>query len=121
MNNVDPTAKAAISQARVIVADDFPDTAETLGVLLSAEGFEVRLARDGEVARQLILQWRPHACVLDLTMPSLDGDQSKSSMGLKPASRTPRAMPITPLAELAVSLVVERRTTTRRISSMRPL
>jgi CheY-like chemotaxis protein len=57
----------------VLVADDFADTAETLARLLSAAGCEVHTARDGQEAVERIRAWHPDVCVLDLSMPNLDG------------------------------------------------
>jgi CheY-like chemotaxis protein len=61
------------ARRRVLVADDYPDTAESLAILLSDAGFDVRTARDGEQARELVSEWDPDACVLDLSMPALGG------------------------------------------------
>jgi DNA-binding response OmpR family regulator len=58
---------------RVVVADDYPDTAESLAILLRSAGYDVRVARDGEEARCLVSEWYPDVCVLDLSMPALDG------------------------------------------------
>lgn len=60
-------------QLRVLLADDYPDAADSLAIVLSLAGFEVRVARDGERARERVRAWQPHACVLDLSMPKLDG------------------------------------------------
>jgi CheY-like chemotaxis protein len=58
---------------RILVADDFPQAAETLGGLLRQEGYEVQIARDGLEAFQAAERSRPDVIVLDLAMPELNG------------------------------------------------
>jgi DNA-binding response OmpR family regulator len=66
-------APARCAALRVLIADDYPDSAETMAVLLSLAGFDTRIATDGEDALSKASAWRPHVCVLDLGMPKLDG------------------------------------------------
>lgn len=58
---------------RVLIADDYPDAAESLALLLTGSGIDTRVAVDGEAAFALAEQWRPEICVLDLDMPKIDG------------------------------------------------
>jgi CheY-like chemotaxis protein len=58
---------------RVLVADDYPDAAESLAMLFAGWGHETRVAQDGEEAVALVKQWHPDVCVLDLDMPKVDG------------------------------------------------
>ena len=58
---------------RILVADDFPQAAETLGGLLRQEGYEVQIAQDGLEAFQAAERSHPDVIVLDLAMPELDG------------------------------------------------
>jgi PAS domain S-box-containing protein len=58
---------------RVLVVDDNIDTAETLGMLLTASGHEVRLAHDGLAALDVALSFRPSVILLDIGLPELDG------------------------------------------------
>jgi two-component system CheB/CheR fusion protein len=60
---------------RVLVADDQPDAAETLGQVLELMGYEVRTAFDGAQAQAVGEQWRPDVMVLDIGMPSMSGDE----------------------------------------------
>jgi CheY-like chemotaxis protein len=58
----------------VLVVDDYPDTVDTVAVLLSADGHDVRTARSGADALALLDAWQPDVAVLDLLLPgSLDG------------------------------------------------
>jgi DNA-binding response OmpR family regulator len=58
---------------RVLVAEDDPDLALGLKNNLEIEGYEVRVARDGDETLASALQWRPDLLILDLVMPKLDG------------------------------------------------
>jgi DNA-binding response OmpR family regulator len=58
---------------RVLVAEDDPDLALGLKNNLEIDGYEVRVARDGDEALASALQWRPDLLILDLVMPQLDG------------------------------------------------
>lgn len=58
---------------RVLIADDYPDAAESLAMLFAGSGHETRIAQDGAEALKLVEQWRPDVCVLDLDMPKVDG------------------------------------------------
>jgi CheY-like chemotaxis protein len=58
---------------RVLVADDYPDSAESLAALLAYAGFDVQISHDGEDALERVRLWQPHVCILDLSMPKLNG------------------------------------------------
>jgi CheY-like chemotaxis protein len=57
----------------VLVADDVPDCADSLALLLRLDGHEVEVARDGLVAVELARQRLPDVALLDLQMPGLNG------------------------------------------------
>jgi CheY-like chemotaxis protein len=60
---------------RVLVVDDVEDNREILGVLLRSWGHEVRLAHDGPSAVEAFRSFRPHAVLLDIGLPGMDGWQ----------------------------------------------
>jgi PAS domain S-box-containing protein len=68
-----PKPKVATSGLRIVVADDNRDAAETLGMLLSAAGYQVELCHSGSEAVSRIAQWRPDVAILDIGMPGMDG------------------------------------------------
>lgn len=60
--------------ARILLVDDDMDVRRSLAELLEEEGYEVVCAGDGEQAlRELAAPAAPHAILLDLTMPVMDG------------------------------------------------
>jgi PAS domain S-box-containing protein len=69
-----PVFSNAKSQVRrILVADDFPQAAETLAGLLRQEGYEVQIAQDGLEAFRAAELSHPDVIVLDLAMPELNG------------------------------------------------
>jgi len=64
---------AGTSGRRVLVVDDNHDAADTLGAMLRLMGHEVRVCYDGEEALRAAPQFRPHAMVLDIGMPRMNG------------------------------------------------
>ena len=58
---------------RVLVVEDDEDIAQVLQRSLRMEGYEVRLAADGEAALDEAATFHPDLVVLDLGLPKLDG------------------------------------------------
>ncbi len=66
-------ASARRTKRRVLVADDNVDSAQSLAMLLSVMGHEVRTAHDGLGAVELAGEFRPDVILLDIGMPKLNG------------------------------------------------
>ena len=64
---------AANRSRRILVADDFPQSAAILARLLRQDGNEVQVAQDGVQAVEAAAEFRPDVAVLDIAMPKLDG------------------------------------------------
>jgi CheY-like chemotaxis protein/anti-sigma regulatory factor (Ser/Thr protein kinase) len=58
---------------RILVADDFPQSAEILARLLRQDGNEVQIAQNGIEAVEAAAEFQPDVAVLDLAMPKLNG------------------------------------------------
>jgi two-component system KDP operon response regulator KdpE len=72
---------------RVLVVDDEPLTARTLGLNLRARRYDVTVARDGGEALRRAADWHPDVVVLDLGLPDIDGVEVIH--GLRGWSRVP--------------------------------
>ncbi len=59
--------------ARIIVVEDAPEVAELVAVRLGAEGFEVRVATDGQAGLSAARQDAPDLVILDRSLPGMDG------------------------------------------------
>ena len=69
---------------RILVADDFPQSAETLARLLRQDGNEVKVAQDGIEAVEAAADFRPDVAVLDIAMPKLDGFEAARRIRAQP-------------------------------------
>ena len=58
---------------RILIVDDDPHIQELLYVNLSAAGYDVERASDGNEAVQKVAQHHPDLVILDVTMPEMDG------------------------------------------------
>lgn len=58
---------------RILVVDDNADGADTLAAALRCDGHETVAAYDGPSALKQVKHFLPHAALLDLSMPGMDG------------------------------------------------
>ena len=68
MNSADKRA-----ECRVLIAEDNPDAAEMMRVMLTFKGHDVRVASNGLQAVAIAEQFDPHIGFLDIGMPGIDG------------------------------------------------
>jgi PAS domain S-box-containing protein len=68
-----PTPASARGLNRLLVVDDNVDSGEVLSDLLQVLGYEVRLAHDAATALASAREFAPHAMILDIGMPNVDG------------------------------------------------
>jgi two-component system OmpR family response regulator len=64
---------ASGDRVRVLVVDDESNITDLVATALRYEGFDVSTAGDGRAALSLVESFRPHAIVLDVMLPDLDG------------------------------------------------
>jgi two-component system, OmpR family, KDP operon response regulator KdpE len=64
-----------MSKGRVLVVDDEQSIRRAVGRALTARGYKVQLAIDGEQALAVAAAFQPDLVVLDLNLPALDGLQ----------------------------------------------
>ncbi|HEU4727429.1 MAG TPA: response regulator [Kofleriaceae bacterium] len=89
---------------RVLVVDDEPMVRETLGQVLTDEGYVVDLAVDGETALERVHAARPDAILLDLMMPGMNGRQFLQALREDPAYASVPVMIMTAVHGLEVNL-----------------
>lgn len=59
--------------SKILVVDDEPQIARVVRTTLSARGYSVRTASDGDDALQVMKSWTPDLVITDLRMPNMDG------------------------------------------------
>src|ERR1700687_6344732 len=63
----------ATEKSRVLVVDDEPQITRVLRTVLTSQGYQVRVAAEGESAMTNFNEWRPELVITDLYMPHMDG------------------------------------------------
>jgi two-component system CheB/CheR fusion protein len=77
-------ASTAIGSHRVLVVDDNVDAAESLALVLRADGHVVWTAFSGEVALEVAARVRPDVVVLDIGLPGRSGYQVAQTLRARP-------------------------------------
>jgi CheY-like chemotaxis protein len=57
----------------VLVADDSPDSAEAMGLVLKMSGHEVKIVFSGSQALAAASEFQPEVALLDIGMPGMSG------------------------------------------------
>ena len=78
-------ATVQATPCRVLIADDNPDAAETLSMLLNLAGHSTRVAGDGQAALAACAEFNPQVALLDLGMPGLTGYEVAQQLRANPA------------------------------------
>jgi putative two-component system response regulator len=84
----------------VLAVDDTPQNLELVEAILSAEGFEVRLAADGQAALEAVAASPPDCIVLDVMMPRVDGFTVCQRLKADRRTRTIPILLLTALSEV---------------------
>ena len=82
----------------MLVVDDNPDHLELLADLLKLRGYEVIEAHDAAEALRLIAEQRPHACVIDIGLPGMDGYELARKLREIPEARAAKLIAVPVMA-----------------------
>jgi CheY-like chemotaxis protein len=70
-----------VKSMRILCVDDNRDAADSLGEMLAMAGHEVVVRHDGAAAIEVVnAGFRPDVCVLDISMPGIDGCQLAAAL-----------------------------------------
>jgi CheY-like chemotaxis protein len=75
------------SRLRVLVVDDSADAAESLAAVLRLQRHEVRIAHDWEAVAVAVPEFAPHAILLDIGLPGVDGYEIARRLRARPDAR----------------------------------
>jgi PAS domain S-box-containing protein len=84
VNGSDNLTLPVNGKRRILVADDFPESAQLLARLLRQDGNDVQVALDGLEAVEAAGQFLPHIILLDIAMPKLDGYEAAAKIRQQP-------------------------------------
>ncbi len=82
---------------RILVVDDVASNRNLLHAILAPLGFELRDAQNGQEAIDIFQEWSPHAVLMDMRMPVMDGYEATRRIRATEAGRT------TPIIALTAS------------------
>ena len=80
---------------RVLIAEDEPSIVASLEFLLRKEGYDTRVAHDGEEALALAESFRPDLVLLDLMLPRRSGLEVCRWLRAQPGLRHARVLMLT--------------------------
>ncbi len=61
------------TRPHILVVDDEPQITRVLRTSLTAQGYEIRVANDGETALEIVKDFAPDLVITDLAMPNMNG------------------------------------------------
>jgi signal transduction histidine kinase len=93
-SEVEELAASAITNRRIMVVDDSPDTLALLCAVFTQRGCQVVAARSAEEALQAVSEELPHIVISDIGMPGMDGYELLIRMRLLPGMETVPAIAI---------------------------
>jgi PAS domain S-box-containing protein len=85
--DIETESLAAGSGLKILVVDDNRDAADTCAMLLEASGHHVQTAYTGRQALELARAFRPHALLLDIGLPDIDGYKLAAQIRATPWGR----------------------------------
>jgi CheY-like chemotaxis protein len=88
---------AGPAPARILIADDNPQSVELFDAYLADSGHEIQTAADGEETLHKVQQWRPDLILLDIMMPKISGFEVCKRLRADPGTRDIAVLMLTAL------------------------
>lgn len=85
----------AVRRLRILVVEDNEDAADSLQMLLTLLGHEVRVAYTGPDGVRAATEWAPEVIISDIGLPGLDGYGVASELRKNPATAGARMIAVT--------------------------
>jgi len=89
------TAPARRPGRRILLVDDETSVADAMGMLLSLEGHQVKVAPTGPAALEIAAAFRPEAVLLDIGLKGIDGYEVARRLRELPAARAALLVAVT--------------------------
>ncbi|MBN1607016.1 MAG: response regulator [Polyangiaceae bacterium] len=100
----DSTVETEEQKPTLLIVDDRLDNVQLLAGMLTSEGFETLIARDGQSALEKAAYAKPDLILLDVLMPGLDGFETCRRLKASDATRDIPVIFLTALSELEPKL-----------------
>lgn len=84
---------------RIAIIEDDPTISQMYRMKFETEGFNVRMARNGEIGVAIVKSFKPDIILLDLQMPEMDGAEALRLIRADPDSKTTPVIVLTNLGE----------------------
>jgi CheY-like chemotaxis protein len=68
-----------MSEKRILVADDSLTIQKVIRLALSQDGYEIQTVSDGQEALEQASLFRPHICIIDVSLPKFDAFQLRET------------------------------------------
>jgi signal transduction histidine kinase/CheY-like chemotaxis protein len=85
----------ALQMLRILVTEDNDDAREMMQSMLSLDGHEVRVARDGAETLQCLTTWQPDVILMDIGLPDMDGYEVARRIGETYMRQRPKLIALT--------------------------
>jgi two-component system, chemotaxis family, CheB/CheR fusion protein len=86
--------ESAATARKVLIVDDNVDACDSVAMILTAYGYDVRCLYDGLTVLPTAMQWRPDVIILDIGLPGMSGLEVSAQLRQQPQFQS------TPLAAL---------------------
>jgi DNA-binding NtrC family response regulator len=67
------TMPTVLGARKILIIDDEPTIADTLGVIFSSSGYDARAVYSAEQALETLEEWRPDLAIIDVVLPGMNG------------------------------------------------
>ncbi|MFN4279705.1 ATP-binding protein [Thermosynechococcus sp.] len=95
--------RSPTAEVRILVVDDIDENRQLLTQLLEPVGFRCQEACNGQEAVEIWRTWQPHAILMDIRMPVMDGKTATRQIKKEMGDRLRRGERIFPTKILAVT------------------
>lgn len=88
-----------MEQKKILLVDDDKDLCELYKTTLTAEGFKVKIAENGEEALSEIMKERPDLVILDIMMPKIHGIDTLDILKATPETKDIKILVLSALSD----------------------
>ena len=84
---------------KITIIEDDPTISQMYRMKFEADGFDVRIANNGEIGVEVVRSFKPDVILLDLQMPEMNGTEALRAIRADDSSKTTPVIILTNLGE----------------------